>query len=52
MLNMIIPAYTNSTFDNPYFDKKTAYRYYNEFMWGTRCAKVISFEPAVSLLLQ
>ncbi len=50
--NIIVPAYTNSTFDNPYFDKETAYKYYNEFMWGTRYAQVITFEQAVSLLQQ
>lgn len=48
--NIIIPAYTNSTYDNPYFDKETAYKYYNEFMWPVRYAKVISIEQAVQLL--
>ena len=48
--NMIVPAYTNSTYDNPYFDKETAYRYYNEFMWGTRYAKIITVEQAINLL--
>ena len=48
--NMIVPAYTNSTYDNPYFDKETAYRYYNEFMWGKRYAKVITVEQAIQLL--
>ena len=31
--NILVPSYTNSTYDNPYFDKETAYKYYNEFMW-------------------
>ena len=48
--NMFVPAYTNSTYDNPYFDKETAYRYYNEFMWPTRYAKVITVEQAIKLL--
>lgn len=48
--NIIIPEYTNSTYDNPYFDKETAYHYYNDFMWNKRYAKVISFEQAVQLL--
>ena len=47
---IFVPAYTNSTYDNPYFDKETAYRYYNEFMWGKRYAKIITFEQAVQLL--
>ena len=48
--HIFVPAYTNSTYDNPYFDKKTAYRYYNEFMWGTRYAKIITVEQAIQLL--
>ena len=48
--NIIIPEYTNSTYDNPYFDKKTAYHYFNDFMWNKRYAKVISFEQATELL--
>ena len=30
--------------------KETAYKYYNEFMWGPRYAKIISVEQAVRLL--
>ena len=48
--NIIIPEYTNSTYDNPYFDKEAAYHYFNDFMWNKRYAKVISFKQAVQLL--
>ena len=48
--NIYVPAYTNSTYDNPYFDKETAYKYYNEFMWGRRYAKIITMEDAIQLL--
>ena len=48
--NMLVPAYSNSTYDNPYFDKETAYKYYNEFMWETRYAKIITVEKAIQLL--
>ena len=48
--NIIIPEYTNSTYDNPYFDKEAAYHYFNDFMWNKRYAKVISFEQATELL--
>lgn len=48
--NLYVPAYTNSTYDNPYFDKETAYKYFNEFMWGTRYAKIITVEQAIQLL--
>ena len=47
---IFVPSYTNSTYDNPYFDKETAYRYFNEFMWGTRYAKIITVEQAIRLL--
>ena len=48
--NIIVPEYTNSTYDNPYFDKETAYKYFNEFMWGKRYAKIITMEDAIQLL--
>ena len=48
--NIIIPEYTNSTYDNPYFDKEAAYHYFNDFMWNKRYAKVISFKQATELL--
>ena len=47
---IFVPAYTNSTCDNPYFDKETAYRYFNEFMWPKRYAKAITVEQAIKLL--
>ena len=50
--NIYVPAYTNSTYDNPYFDKETAYKYFNEFMWGRRYAKIITVEEAVRILQQ
>ncbi|MBR4791347.1 MAG: isochorismatase family protein [Treponema sp.] len=48
--NLYVPAYTNSTYDNPYFDKETAYKYFNEFMWGTRYAKIITVEEAIRMM--
>ena len=47
---MIVPEYTNSTFDNKYFNKETAYRYYNEMMWPNRYAECISMEAALKKL--
>ena len=48
--NIYIPSYTNSTYDNPYFDKETADKYFNEFMWPGRYAECISVEKAAELL--
>ncbi len=47
---IIIPAYANSTFDNPYFDKETAYKYFNEFMWPKRYAKAVSVDEAIEMM--
>lgn len=41
---MIVPAKTNSTFDNKYMSAEQTYRYYNKFMWNKRYAECISFE--------
>ncbi len=49
-LKMIVPANTNSTFDNAYMAAETSYRYYNEFMWNKRYARCISFEKALELM--
>lgn len=47
---MIVPAYTNSTFDNQYMTAEQSYRYYNEFMWNGRYAECVSFEDALEIL--
>ena len=47
---MIIPAYANSTYDNPYFDGETAYKYYNELMWPVRYAQTVSVEEATEMM--
>lgn len=48
---MIIPAYANSIYDNPYFDGETAYKYYNELMWPVRYAQTVSVEEAIAMTL-
>ena len=47
---MIVPEFTNSTFDSEYMDKATCYRYYNENMWPGRYAKCVSMDEARELL--
>ena len=47
---VIIPAGTNSTFDNDYMDAETTYHYYNDMMWPKRFAKCVSVDEAVSML--
>jgi len=47
---MLVPEYTNSTFDNAFMTAEQTYRYYNEFMWKRRYAECISFEEALALL--
>lgn len=48
--NMIVPEYTNSTFDNDFMSGEQTYKYYNEFMWKNRYAKCVSFEDAIGIL--
>lgn len=47
---MIVPANTNSTFDNIYMTAEQTYNYYNEFMWNKRYAECIHFEEALELI--
>lgn len=47
---MIVPAYTNSTFDNQYMTAEQTYKYYNEFMWNGRYAECISFEKTLEMM--
>lgn len=49
-LKMIVPANTNSTFDNAYMTAEKSYRYYNEFMWNGRYAECISFKKTLELM--
>lgn len=48
---MIVPAHANSTRDNSYFSKETAYHFYNDFMWPKRYAKCISMDEAIKLIV-
>ncbi len=45
--NMIVPAYTNSTFDNQFMNAEQTYNYYNDFMWNKRYAECISLEEMI-----
>lgn len=49
---VIVPEYTNSTFDNQYMIADKTYEYYNKFMWNGRYAECISFEKAIELISQ
>ena len=47
---MIVPANTNSTFDNQYMTAEQTYKYYNEFIWQRRYAECISLEKTLELM--
>ena len=47
---VIIPAGSNSTFDNDYMDAETTYLYYNEMMWPNRFAECVPVEEAAAML--
>lgn len=44
---MIVPEYTNSTFDNEFMTGEQSYKYYNEFMWKNRYAECITVEETI-----
>ncbi len=46
-LNMIVPAYANTTVDNKFMSAENSYKYYNEFIWNGRYAEVISLEETL-----
>ena len=43
---IIVPEYTNSTFDNEYISKEKCYHYYNELMWPGSFAKCVTMTEA------
>ncbi len=45
---MIVPANTNSTFDNKYMSAEQTYSYFNEFIWNKRYAECVSFEEVLA----
>jgi nicotinamidase-related amidase len=51
-LEMIVPEYTNSTFDNEFMTSEVCYHYYNEMIWPNRFAKCVSMEEAMEMLVK
>ena len=47
---MIVPEYTNSTFDSEYMSNETCYNYYNKDMWPGRYATCVTMDEARALL--
>lgn len=47
---IIVPANTNSTFNNDFMTSKATYNYYNKLIWNERYAKCILFEEALELM--
>ncbi len=47
---VIVPEYSNSTFDNEFMSAEQSYRYYNEFMWKNRYAECVSVEKATGMM--
>ena len=47
---VIVPEYSNSTFDNEFMIAEQSYKYYNEFMWKNRYAECVSVEKAVEMM--
>ena len=47
---VIVPKYSNSTFDNEFMSAEQSYRYYNEFMWKNRYAECILVEEVIGMM--
>lgn len=47
---MIVPANSNSTFDNTFMSAQDTYRYYNDFILNGRYAECVSVEKAIELM--
>ncbi len=47
---VIVPEYSNSTFDNEFMSAEQSYRYYNEFMWKNRYAECVSVEEVIGIM--
>ncbi len=46
-LEVIVPAYANTTVDNEFMSKEQSYHYYNDFIWPNRYAKCCSIEEVI-----
>lgn len=49
-LEMIVPAFCNTTVNNEYMTGEQSYKYYNTKMWAGRYANCIEFEEALAML--
>ena len=49
-LEMIVPAYGNTTLDNEFMTGEQSYHYYNDKMWNNRYAKCITMVDALQML--
>lgn len=47
---IIVPEYSNSTFDNEFMTAEQCYKYYNGFMWSGRYADCISMEETLRIM--
>lgn len=47
---VIVPEYSNSTFDNEFMTAVQSYRYYNEFMWKNRYAECVSVKEVIGIM--
>lgn len=47
---VIVPEYSNSTFDNEFMSAEESCRYYNEFMWKNRYAECVSVKEVIGIM--
>ena len=47
---IIVPEYSNSTFDNEFMSAEQSYVYYNKYMWNGRYAKCLSVTETLDIM--
>lgn len=47
---IMVPEYSNSTFDNEFMSAEQSYDYYNKYMWNGRYAKCLSVTETLDIM--
>lgn len=49
--DIVVPEYTNSTYDNKFMTKEQTYNYYNDHIWSGRYARCLSIDDTVNMII-
>lgn len=48
--DIIVPEYSNSTFNNEFMSSEESYKYYNKHIWNGRYARCLSLEDTLKIM--